>query len=91
MDDLRWLTAGACTAQQLRQTEEVLLLLLNWRLALPTAWNFHSQILADVDAGECVFEAVRVENRSHFRVKGEAVASVKGEAVKGDAELKGEA
>jgi hypothetical protein len=52
LDDLLWLTGGSLTAQQLRDTEHVVLLLLKWRLALPTAWTFHSQIVADIGAGE---------------------------------------
>ncbi|WIA14127.1 hypothetical protein OEZ85_002671 [Tetradesmus obliquus] len=51
MDDLRWLTGGAFSTQQLRGTEQAVLLLLRWRLALPTAWSFHSQMLADTGAG----------------------------------------
>jgi hypothetical protein len=51
MDDLTWLTSNAWTPQQLRDTEQVILLLLNWRLALPTAWTFHSQLMVDTDAG----------------------------------------
>ncbi|WIA34312.1 hypothetical protein OEZ86_012651 [Tetradesmus obliquus] len=53
MDDLRWLTGGAFSAQQLRDTEQAVLLLLLWRLALPTAWSFHSQMLADTGADNC--------------------------------------
>lgn len=52
MGDLTWLTCGSWTPQQLRDTERVILPLLGWRLALPTAGSFHSQLLAETDAGE---------------------------------------